>query len=301
MRAELLTRVREFFATRGFIEVTTPLLSDEAIPELHIEPPQLAEGRCGTTPQWLMASPEMDMKRLLCGGATAIYQITRSFRGGERGRLHRPEFTIVEWYRVGDDAETGMKLLDAFLQEAAGAPPAQRKSYREVFLEALSIDPHQAELEELAGSARRRGHALPEAAAGDRDEWLNLLLATQIEDQLGYAAPVLVYDFPASQSALARIEADEQGVAVARRFELYWRGVELANGYDELTNAAELRTRLTDVNRQRVADGRTPLPLPERLLSAMTDPGLPASSGCALGFDRLLMLTADADSIDEVS
>ena len=172
LRAELRACVRAFFADRGFEEVETPLLSDEVIPEWNIEPPQIAAVIAGTAPQFLLASPEMDMKRMLCDGATAIYQITRSFRGGERGRLHAPEFTIVEWYRTGDDAEAGMQLLDAFCQEVAGAPPAERKSYRNLFRESLEIDPHLAELEQLAFCARQHGHDLPAAAGDHRDAWV---------------------------------------------------------------------------------------------------------------------------------
>jgi elongation factor P--(R)-beta-lysine ligase len=300
-RAELLARLRAFFAKRGFLEVETPLLDSEIIPELHIEPfGVLANPRDASPALWLQASPELHMKRLLAEGLPAIYQVTRSFRHGERGQLHNPEFTMVEWYRAGDDMEAGIGLLESLCQEVVGAPEAVRTSYRNAFLQYVGIDTHRASPAELASAARRLSVAIPEQFAGaDRDEWLNLLLATVAEPRLGASGPEILYDYPASQSALAAMVVRD-GVEVAERFELYWRGIELANGYHELTDAAALRRRLEQVNIDRASAGRPALPLPERLLAAMTDPELPACTGCALGFDRLAMLACGASSIDEV-
>jgi lysyl-tRNA synthetase class 2 len=316
-RAELLARLRAFFAERSFLEVETPLLDDEIIPELHIEPFGVGDSprflpkdggasqnvkEKGTVPfLWLQASPELHMKRLLADGLTAIYQVTRSFRRDERGRLHNPEFTIVEWYRVGDDMEQGMALLDELCQHAAGAPPATRTSYGDAFRRHTGVDPHAANCSELAQTAERLGVAVPEALQrDDRDEWLNLLLAVVVEPHLGAAAPEIIYDYPASQAALATTVKRTSGIEVAERFELYWRGVELANGYHELTDAAALRRRLEQVNRDRGAEGRSALPLPERLLAAMENPGLKPCTGCALGFDRLAMLVVRGDSLGDV-
>ncbi|HEX6964021.1 MAG TPA: elongation factor P--(R)-beta-lysine ligase [Lacipirellula sp.] len=326
-RAELLSRLRKFFADRGFLEVETPLLDREIIPELHIEPfavesdassRELTARRSGagdaTTASpasrwlaatgealWLQASPELHMKRLLAEGLPAIYQVTRSFRYGERGQLHNPEFTIVEWYRTGDTMEAGMELLDALCQEVASARPAVKTTYRQAFLEHAGVDPHVASCDELAGTTRRLGIAVPDATnRDDRDEWLNLLLAMAVEPKLGAAGPEILYDYPASQSSLAATVVREDGVEVAERFELYWRGIELANGFHELTDAAVLRRRLEKVNEDRAAYDRPPLLLPEQLLKAMEDPGLPPCSGCALGFDRLAMLACGATSIDDV-
>jgi lysyl-tRNA synthetase class 2 len=315
-RAEMLARLRQFFADRGFLEVETPLLDDEIIPELHIEP--IAAGDCplflpagvgaarsdpqekGTVPFFLQASPELHMKRLLAEGLPAIYQVTRSFRRGERGALHNPEFTIVEWYRAGDGMDAGVALLDELCQHVAAAPPATRTTYGDAFRKHAGVDPHRATYDELAATAARLGVAAPETLdRNDRDEWLNLLLAMVVEPRLGAACPEILLDYPASQSALARTVMRD-GVEVAERFELYWRGIELANGYHELTDAAALRERLKDVNRRRAADGRTALPLPKRLLAAMESPGLPSCAGCALGFDRLVMLACGATSIDDV-
>jgi lysyl-tRNA synthetase class 2 len=327
-RAELLARLREFFADRGFLEVETPLLDREIIPELHIEPfaaegdsssRELTARRSGageaTTASpasrwlaaeedalWLQASPELHMKRLLAEGLPAIYQVTRSFRRGERGQIHNPEFTIVEWYRTGDTMEAGIELLDSLCQAVAKTPPATKTTYRQAFLKHAGVDPHPASCYELAEAAGDLGVAIPDGMQkSDRDEWLNLLLATIVEPKLGTGGPEILFDYPASQSSLAATVVREDGVEIAERFELYWRGVELANGFHELTDAAVLRRRLEKVNENRSVGGRPPLPLPERLLRAMEDPGLPRCAGCALGFDRFAMLASGATSIDDVT
>jgi lysyl-tRNA synthetase class 2 len=313
-RAELLRRLREFFHKRGFLEVETPLVADEVIPELHIDPLRL--GDCplflsardkpsddqiqekGTVPLaswWLQASPELHMKRLLAAGAKAIFQVTHSFRAGERGKLHNPEFTIVEWYRVGDDMQTGINLVDELMQSLLGTPPASRTSYAEAFEMHAGVNPHTASLEELASQLE----APAGMNRGDRDEWLNLILATRVEPQLGRDRPEIIYHYPATQASLAKTVTNAAGYEVAERFELYYRGIELANGYHELSDATEQRRRFEAVNAARVADGRPALPLPESLLAAL-EHGLPDCTGCALGFDRLAMLAAGAASIEEV-
>lgn len=300
-RAEMLTRLRCFFSERGFLEVETPTIDSEIIPELHIEPFSVGDAPARQALGFLQASPELHMKRLLCEGLPAIFQVTRSFRCGERGALHNPEFTMVEWYRTGDGMVAGMDLLDELCQAVAASTAARRTTYAEAFLTHARVDAHRATCEELAATAKRLNVAVPEGIhVDDRDEWLNLLLADVVEPRLGADRPEILYDYPASQSALAVTATRADGTLVGERFELYWRGIELANGYHELTDAAALRTRLEEVNRKRSADNRPALPLPERLLAAMTDPGLPACSGCALGFDRLAMLACGASSIDDV-
>jgi len=302
-RALLLGKVRQFFDQRGFLEVETPLLATEVIPELHIEP--MATVPCTPTnrlspKEYLQASPEADMKRLLAAGATAIYQITRSFREGERGRHHRPEFTLVEWYRAGDDMRAGMELLDALMQSLLDTPPATHTSYREAFIRHLGLCPHTATCRELASRAGEVGIPPVEGMdRADRNQWLNLMLDTRIQPTLGQRGPEILYHYPADQGALAKLDTDPDGLPVAERFELFLRGVELANGYHELTDAAQLRQRLKRVNAARQAEGREALPMPERLLAAMAS-GLPPSAGVALGFDRLLMLAMGAESIDAV-
>jgi lysyl-tRNA synthetase class 2 len=307
-RAEMLARLRTFFAERGFVEVETPLLDDELIPELHIEPFSVPSGS-----QWLQASPELHMKRLLAEGMPAIYQVTRSFRSGERGALHNPEFTIVEWYRSGDDYAAGISLLKDLVEVVvARASRPIVSTYVDAFRTYGVLNAHTATIEELAAMAKRFAVSVPEGMAdGDRDEWLNLLLASVVERGLGAAGPEILVDYPKSQAALAVTAVHEvandsevfettEPIEVAERFELYWNGVELANGYHELTDATALRARLEAVNAARKADGRRALPLPERLLSVMESPGLPNCAGCALGFDRLVMLACRATTINDV-
>jgi lysyl-tRNA synthetase class 2 len=283
-----------FFDERGFLEVETPLLANEIIPEMHIEPIRVGSR------EFLQASPELHMKRLLAAGATAIYQVTRSFRAGERGPLHNPEFTIVEWYRAGDDMQAGIDLLDELTQFLLATPPACRTSYADAFQRAFQFDPHTATIGVLAASSEKAGVAMPAGIdRDDRDEWLNLLLATRVEAQLGGERPEIMYHYPASQASLAKLARPDKGCEVAERFELYYRGIELANGFHELGDADELRYRFEAVNAARVADGREALPMPQTLLAALQD-GLPPCSGCALGFDRLVMLAAGEQTIHEI-
>ncbi|HEX5470245.1 MAG TPA: EF-P lysine aminoacylase EpmA [Lacipirellulaceae bacterium] len=292
-RAKLLRELRAFFDDRGFIEVETPIVAREIIPELHIEPMRTTDG------EFLQASPELHMKRLLAAGETAIYQVTRSFRAGERGRLHNPEFTIVEWYRVGDDMKAGIDLLDELCQTLLATPPAVRTSYADAFRRTVGVEPHVASVDDLAAAARDANVVLPSGMQlENRDEWLNLLLATRVEPQLGANQTEIIYHYPASQASLATVTTTA-GYDVSERFELYYRGIELANGFHELTDAAELRRRFEAVNATRLADGRMALPVPDSLLAAL-EYGLPSCSGCALGFDRLAILALGANSIEDV-
>jgi lysyl-tRNA synthetase class 2 len=298
-RCDLLRQLREFFYERGFVEVETPLLSQEIIPELHIEPLRVGSGDSAHTARWLQASPELHMKRLLVEGMTAIFQVTKSFRADEVGQLHNSEFTIVEWYRVDDDMFAGMQLVDQLCRTLFKTSPAKRTTYAEAFQRHVGFCPHTSSCAELQACAERLEIAAEGIKSDERDEWLNLLLATRIEPQLGMGEPELLYDYPASQASLAKTVVRANGFEVAERFELYWQGVELANGYHELTDAIVLRRRFQEVNEARAADGRPALPLPESLLAAM-ERGLPASTGCALGFDRLAMLALGAQTIGEV-
>lgn len=295
-RAELLDRVRGFFQQRGFLEVETPLASAEAIPEGHIELCSIDGGK-----RWLQASPEMHHKRLLCAGAGPIFEVTKSFRGHEQGRKHNPEFTILEWYQPGGVLEDAVRLTAALLADLLGAPPVRRTTYREAFARALGCDPYAASIDELKSLVAERAPAEVEPFdSDDRDEWLNVLLALCVEPLLGAEAPEALCEYPATQAALASTKVDGAGVHVAQRFEVYWRGMELANGYEELTDAAELRRRLDLANTQRVAAGWPAVPMPERLLAEMADPGLPDCCGVAIGFDRLVMLATGAQTISEV-
>lgn len=301
-RAELLRRTREFFDTRGFIEVETPLLSADTVVDRHLDPLSLVLFDDPRQPnegprRWLQTSPEFGMKRLLASGATAIYQICKAFRGGERGPLHNPEFTMVEWYRVGDDYQAGIDLLADLARELLSVERIERLTYRDAFQSRLGFDPHEAPTKHLAAIARTLDPHAPEYPLEDRDSWLNLLLATAIEPTLGQEAPTILLDYPASQSALARVAPGPP--AVAERFELYVRGIELANGYHELLDPAALVARSERNNAERSAEGRPQLPVDSRLLDAMRA-GLPPCAGTALGFDRLVMAATGARTIAEV-
>jgi lysyl-tRNA synthetase class 2 len=251
------------------------------------------------TELFLQTSPEFGMKRLLAAGVGPIYQITRSFRNGERGPLHNPEFTILEWYCPGDGYSQGMQLLADFSSELSGAASVERLTYHQVFQEHYQIPPHTAALPQLQEAAQQAGLNPPASLGSDRDGWLDFLLTERIQPCLGQTAPVILCDYPASQAALAQTRTDATlDCLIAERFELYWQGIELANGYHELLDPAVLRSRNSINNSLRVGDGKTALPEQSRLLTAM-EHGLPACSGCALGLDRLLMLLSGAKCIGQ--
>ncbi len=307
-RAALLRRVRAFFDSRGFLEVETPLLSHDTVVDRHLDPfvtrHVIDPTRPGQgTELFLQTSPEFGMKRLLAAGTGSIYQITRSFRNGERGPLHNPEFTILEWYRPGDDYPAGMQLLADLASEVSGAKKIETVTYEQVFQQVYQLNPHTADIQELKAEALEMTKQIgepPSSLADDRDGWLDYLLTVMIQPQLGFPDPVILCDYPASQAALAKTRFDAAlGCAVAERFELYWRGIELANGYHELLDPAILRARNVANNGLRVSDAKTTLPAESRLLAAM-EAGLPACSGCALGLDRLLMILAGVGTIEQV-
>ncbi len=303
-RAALLRALRRFFDVRGFLEVETPCLSRDIVVERHLRPWRAhpLDGRENEAKQgddwWLQSSPEFAMKRLLAAGATAIFQVSHAFRAEESGRLHNPEFTLVEWYRIDDDLEDGMLLLGQLCEELLGKGAASPVSYADAFQRYVSLDPHQASVEDLREAARKFDVSIPPSMSmGDKDEWLNLLLAELVEPKLGQEQPTILFDYPASQAALARRRQGKPWLA--ERFELYVDGVELANGYHELCNAEELRRRNATVNTQRASDGDSSLPEESRLLAAM-EHGLPPCTGVALGFDRFVMAATGAKSIREV-
>ena len=300
-RAALLCRLRAFFNERGFVEVETPQLSADMVVDRHLDPFAAgvpAEMGKPARRYWLQTSPEFGMKRLLAAGATAIYQVCHAFRLGERGPLHNPEFTMVEWYRAGDDLVAGIQFTSDLAEAMLARGPAERISYAEAFERHVGVDPHRAPVEDLIAATARHGIAAPESFdRDDRDGWLDLLLSERVQPRLGTNQPAILYDYPASQAALARVRPGD--VPVAERFELYADGIELANGYHELLDAAEFRQRNTRTNQQREADGKAALPEQSRLLDAMAA-GLPPSVGVALGFDRLAMVALGLRTIQEV-
>ncbi|MEM6702269.1 MAG: EF-P lysine aminoacylase EpmA [Acidobacteriota bacterium] len=299
LRARLLEATRSFFLARDVLEVETPLLGRRGVTDLHLHS---LTARCTAVPDLLhlQTSPEYAMKRLLAAGSGDIFQICKAFRDQERGRRHNPEFTMLEWYRLGLDhhglmAEAG-DLLEQLLTLGGRCLEAREgTSYTQLFEQRLGIDPRTCETSALEALA---GPDAP-AAAGDRDDLLALLLTRDIEPHLPPNRLIFVYDYPPSQAALARLGRDASNQLVAHRFEAYLDGVELANGFWELTDAAEQRARFEDdlVKRRRLG---LPTPQPDdRLLGALAK-GLPDCAGVAVGFDRVAMLAAGALRIDDV-
>ncbi len=242
------------------------------------------------------------MKRLLAAGSGSpgsgpIYQIAKAFRGGEAGRLHNPEFTILEWYRPGWDHHALLDEVEELLSQVLGTGAAERVSYGELFERHLGVDAHCDPPERLREAAAGAGLDVAGLDGADRDTWLQLLLALGVEPRLGRGRPTFVVDFPASQAALARLRPGE--VPVAERFEVYVEGIELANGFHELTDAAEQRRRFEQDLAHRRERGLPETPIDERLLAALAA-GLPDCAGVALGVDRLVMLSTGASRLAEV-
>jgi lysyl-tRNA synthetase class 2 len=295
-RADLLARIRDFFASRGVLEVETPLLCRSGVTDPAIESLRVDRGRSLARPRYLQTSPEYAMKRLLASGSGPVYQVARAFRDGEAGSRHNPEFTLLEWYRPGYDHHRLMEETAELVCHCLGQRPHQKCSYRDLFLETLGLDPLQAGLDALERTARE--HLDVGGLAGDRDLWLDLLMSHLIEPRLAERGLCLVYDYPPSQAALSRT-ADVDGVLVAQRFELYVDGLELANGYRELTDPEEQRARFERDNVGRREHGLPEHAADEALLAAL-DQGLPECSGVALGVDRLLMLATGETDIRRV-
>ena len=299
LRARLLRQIRDYFAEQQVLEVETPALTVAGVSDPHIDSFRVSsDGMVGQRAGlFLHTSPEYAMKRLLAAGSGPIYQIARVFRAGEAGRRHSPEFSLLEWYRPGFNHHQLMDEVEALLARLISLEsPAERITYRELFLQYLDIDPLPATVAELGRCAERNAIALQNPDA-DRDVWLDLLFSHVIEPRLAdrRARMLFIHDYPASQAALARI--DERGLAA--RFELYLDGVELANGYHELTDAGEQRRRFERDNRRRRALGKAEMPIDESLLQAL-EAGLPECAGVALGLDRLVMCAAGVDSLAQV-
>jgi lysyl-tRNA synthetase class 2 len=293
-RAELLAKLRRFFSERNVMEVETPLLCSSGITDPSIEPFTISSGT--TPPRFLQTSPEYAMKRLLAAHGEPMFQTARAFRAGEAGARHNPEFSLLEWYRPGFDHHQLMDEVAELVCECLGAGSVEKFSYRQLFLQRLALDPFTASIAELEAVARQ--HLDAGNLSGDRDLWLDLLMSHVLEPQLGKGALTFIYDYPTSQAALARVVAVGD-VNVGQRFELYVDGVELANGYCELTDAVEQRQRFTRDNALRRERGQSERPVDEYLLAAL-EHGLPDCSGVALGIDRLLMLAIGAADIKDV-
>jgi lysyl-tRNA synthetase class 2 len=299
-RAEALRLAREFFHARRVLEVETPAMVNSAVSDVNLGSVRVSLPGL-ERPLFLHTSPEYAMKRLLAAGSGDIYQICRVYRGAERGRQHNPEFTMLEWYRLGFSLDALMDevadLTRQLLGDAGARLPVEKLSYLEAVRRHAGFDALEAPREELHRAADSLGLDARQAADLSRDELLDLIVGARVGPALGAGSLTFVHGYPASQAALARLDASDPRIAL--RFELYHRGVELANGYHELTNLAEQRRRFAADNESRRQRGLPVNALDENLLAAL-EAGLPDCAGVALGFDRVLMLALGATNIDEV-
>ena len=304
LRAHLLQRLRAFFAERGVLEVETPLLSAATTTDPQLQSfatrytgPGAASGRT----LYLHTSPEFPMKRLLASGSGPIYQLCKVFRDGETGRRHNPEFSLLEWYRPGYNhyhlMDEVAELITYALEDRLVLAATETLTYEDAFLRHTGLNPMTASGEQLAACAQHHGITTTGLAMDAVDAWRDVLLTHLVEPHLGQGRLSFLYDYPASQAALARLRPDKP--SVAQRFELYLQGIELANGFHELGDAHEQRRRYDHDLATRAAQGLPQVPPDERLLAALVH-GLPDCAGVALGVDRLVMLAAGANSLAEV-
>jgi len=293
-RAQLLQSIRSFMAERDVIEVETPILTAAG----NSDPNIVSFATDGETRRFLRTSPEHAMKRLLASGYTDIYELGRVFRAGECGLFHNTEFTMLEWYRAGlpylDLATEVLDLIRFCGADAWSEWEVQRVTYRDLFRQAIGLDPAHCTEADLAGCAAERGIR---AGPMDHMQWLDLLFAEIVQPGLPGECLTVVYDFLPEQAALARVRSDAD--AAAERFEVFLGQLELANGYQELTDADEQRRRFERENRLRTLRGDEATPIDERLIDALRQ-GLPDCSGVALGVDRLLMSILKLERIDAV-
>lgn len=291
LRANLYEKIRSFFSSRNILEVETPLLCQHTVTDPHIESfsvPVNAQKN-----YYLQTSPEYAMKRLLAAGSGAIYQITKSFRVGESGRQHNPEFTMLEWYRPDFNHHDLMDEINDFLQFTVNTKPAEKISYQQLFLNHLNIDPLQIDLSELKKIISKNNINI-DTSNIDHDTALQILLSHLIEPSMGIEKPLFLYDFPPSQAALSIIKS-----GVAQRFELYINGSEIANGFHELTDAAEQQKRF-EKNQQDRKNNHQVVPGIDHYFIDALKSGLPHCAGVAIGIDRLLMHYAKINNIQDV-
>ena len=293
-RAGLLRSAREFFHERQVMEVETPTVLSATVTD-----PQIASLEVDAAPRrFLHTSPEYPMKRLLAAGSGDIYQICHTFRAGERSRLHNPEFTMVEWYRIGFDLQQIMEETTALIGRLlASQLPVESISYNDAFLRELDCDALDAPTPRLQGLCRQHGLAEQSLKDATRDDLLDFLVATQVGPRLGHGQISCLHHYPTSQAALAQVDRIDPRTAL--RFEVYVQGLELANGFVELADSEEQSARFQRDRAQRALRGLPDVQVDPRMLAAL-DAGLPGCAGVALGFDRVVMLATGAGSIDEV-
>jgi len=303
-RARLLSKLRAFFAEKDIFEVQTPVLSQAGNTEPSIETfvtQQHENSNSITQPSFLNTSPEFAMKRLLAAGCGSIYQITPAFRQDEQGKKHNSEFTLLEWYRIDLDHHALMgevnSLIRFIAEDFLTLERSQFFSYRDAMIKFADIDPFKADIEELKAVAVKAGIDAVGMDDVPFDSWLDLLMSHVVEKNLPLNCPVFIYDYPASQAALAKIK--KGSLAVAERFELYINGMELANGFHELSDAEEQAERFHKDQIQRKESGLPGIPADYHLIDALKH-GLPDCAGVAIGVDRLLMVLSGSKHINEV-
>lgn len=299
-RAAITARLRACFADAGVLEVDTPALSHAAVSDTHIESFALAPSVVSPQPLYLHTSPEFAMKRLLAAGYPDIYSICRVFRDGEAGRRHQPEFTMVEWYRLdmelADIIDDTLHVIAAALDERTPAGAPRIVDYRDAMHEACGVDALDTDISALAEAADADDE-LRHALGSERDDWLDLLLATRVIPAFSNDRLTVLQHYPASQAALARRCPGDR--RVADRFEVFLGSTELANGYVELTDAAEQAARIAADNADRERRGLVVRPVDAGLLEAL-EHGLPACAGVAMGLERLQMVYDNTDDIGNV-
>lgn len=292
-RAHILDSIRAFFKKRDYLEVETPQMARFGVTDVYLDN---IKARFRGVDYSLQTSPEYHMKRLLAAGSGSIFQLSRAFRDDELGRWHNPEFTMLEWYQLGADHHALMEEMDTLLQEILACPKLIKKTYQQAFEEACALDPLSASILECKAALKRfeLDKVLPQEEK-DRDQYLFLLMSHIVEPTLSKSeTPVAIYDFPRSQAALSQVKNN-----VAERFEIYYKGIELANGFHELTDASAQEARFQEDNIKRQQRGLQSVEKDSFLLTALKQ-GLPPCSGVALGVDRLIALALGEETIASV-
>ena len=296
-RSDMLSKARSFFSQRGLIEVDCPVISQAASVDAHIDLIPVLDAQ--NSFRYLHSSPEYGMKRLLADGLGDCYQLSHVFRHGEYGIKHNPEFMMAEWYRLGFTFDQMIEETLLFVKLFIGELPYEILSYREAFRRYVGIDyVHMSNEQLLDHLEKHHIEVYPNVLEEGKDALLNLILGVQIEPHLGQNQLCALAYYPSSQAALAKTK-QLQDEKVAERFEIYYQGMELANGYHELADAVEQRERLIQANQERIKLGKSPLPIDDNFLCAL-EKGLPDCCGVAVGFDRLMMLRHQASTISEV-
>lgn len=303
-RAGILTKIRAFFLQRQVLEVETPSLSSSTVTDAYLDAFScLYDFNCASStdisaPLYLQTSPEFHMKRLLASGFGCIFQLCKAFRHEDSGRFHNPEFTLLEWYRIGFDHLQLMDEVEQLLAMTLGVTRSDKITYQDVFLATLDIDPLTSDFEQLYQIIVKHDKASDWLRdSKDSDVLLQFIFAEIIEPNIGLEVPCFVYNFPRSQASLAKICPSD--VRVAQRFECYYQGVELANGFNELTDCQEQQLRFAQDNEKRATLGLDQREMDGNFLSALKS-GLPQCAGVALGVDRLMMIALEKNSIDQV-